>query len=294
MRFGRSSCRAEKQHVAIHEERAGVAVRQVAVVLPVHDYGCYLAQALDALAEQTLRPDEVLVLDDGSTDDTLLVARRWQEANPGRLPLTVVHREHRGFASALNEAIRLTSAGYVVHVDADDTTHPRYLQALADALDETPSAGYAYPKMRLTGNENGIYLTHSFNPARLLFEGNYIPNVGMFRRQAFEATGGYRDLPTHVDWDLWLSFARTGWKAVLVDEVLYDWYRHPGTLTLRPPAERLAVRRAVLRRHWALVLRYLPYAPYWTFRAVWRRASPRFGFLAGRGPRLSASGWVES
>jgi glycosyltransferase involved in cell wall biosynthesis len=262
-------------------------VPPVAIVVTTHDYGAYLEACLRSLAAQTRRPDEVLVVDDASTDDTPAVLDRVLPSLG--LPVRVVRQDtRRGFVTSLNEGIRATTAPYVAHVDADDTCAPRYVDALADALDAHPAAGYAYPRMRLVGAESGLYATYPFDPARLLWAGNYIPNVGLLRRAAFDATPGYRELPTHVDWDLWLAFLEAGWPGVLVDEVLYDWHRHPGAMTYQPSPVRLRARLDILWAHRALWPRYGGGALPWTYRAVRRRFRPDPDGLV-----RTASGWVS-
>ena len=270
-----------------HEDRQS----EVAVVIPCHNYGEYLAAALRSLAAQTLLPEEIVVVDDGSTDDTQSVLATVS----GELPLlirVIRHAQPLGVAAAMSAGIAASKAPYFAIVDADDTCEPRYLERLSHALDENPQAGFAYPKMRLVGAEQGVYVTHSYDPARLLFEGNYIPMVSLIRRVAFESTGGFRQLPTHVDWDLWLSLAEMGWSGVLVDEILYNWRRHPGAMTHQPTVSRLKTRLDILSRHRRLVLRYLPWALPWTVAAIWRRIRLR---LPGN-PRVrrTPSGWVES
>lgn len=264
----------------------------VAVVVPCHNYGEFLAESLRSLEAQTLKPAEVVVVDDGSTDQTADVLDALLRELPD-LPIQVVrHDQSLGVARAMTVGIQASRSPYIAIVDADDTCEPRYLEALAAALDADQSAGFAYPRMRLFGAEEGVYRTHPYDVSRLLFEGNYIPMVALMRRDAFAATRGYRQLPTHVDWDLWLSFAEAGWRGILVDEILYNWRRHRGAMTHQPKWIRLRTRLDILRVHWRLALRHLPWAVPWTALALWRRM--RLHLPGTPQSRRTASGWVES
>jgi glycosyltransferase involved in cell wall biosynthesis len=263
-------------------------VPDVAVVVTTCDYGDYLERCLQSLLDQTRQPDELVIVDDASVDNTQQVLSRMLPQIRPRFPVHVItHDTRRGFAASLNEGISATRSSLFAHVDADDVCMPRYLQALEDALTEHPRAAYAYPRLRLIGAETGLYRTLDFHPGRLLFEGNYIPNVAMVRRAAFDDTRGYRDLPTHLDWDLWVEMLGHGHHGVLVDEVLYEWRRHARAMTYQSWHVRLATRARILWRHRAVACRHLGWAIPGTTRAVARR-------LGLTRERRGRSGWIES
>jgi glycosyltransferase involved in cell wall biosynthesis len=245
-------------------------VLPVAVLIPTRDYGQYLEEALRSLAAQTALPSEVLVIDDGSTDDTPTVLDGLLAELP-ELPIRVHrHDQSLGFVNALIEGTNLTNAPYIAHVDADDRVSPRYLESLVDALDACPDAAYAYPRVRLFGAETGIVLSGPFNAARLVYDGNYLPHIGVMRRSAYEASRGYRDIPSRADWDLWLTFLEAGHSSVFVDEVLYEWRRHPASMTMREPVRSIARLRVQLGHPRLLVRFFLPGLPHLA-RAIWRR-----------------------
>jgi glycosyltransferase involved in cell wall biosynthesis len=267
------------------------AVVPVAVLIPARDYGQYIREALDSLAAQTVLPADVLVIDDGSVDDTPARLADAIEALPD-LRLRVVRHDHpRGFVASLVEGTALTDAPLIAHVDADDRVLPRYLESLVEALETHPDAGYAYPRVRLFGGETGVVLSGPFNAARLVYDGNYIPHIGIVRRTAYEATRGYRDLPSRADWDLWLSFLAAGFGGVFVDEVLYEWRRHQASMTLSEPVRSFARARVQLG-HPGLLVRYLlPGIPH-LVRSAWRRV--RIRIPIGNPPYgRTASCWIE-
>lgn len=268
------------------------AVVPVAVLVPCHNYGQYLTEAIQSIAEQTIAPAELVVIDDGSTDETPEVLSRLMREFP-QLPWKVVrHEQAIGFVPTLREGIAISEAPLIAHVDADDRVMPRYLESLCAALDAHAEAGYAYPRMRLFGNESGVYLSGPFNPARLVYEGNYIPHIGIMRRSAYERTRGYRDLVTHIDWDLWLSFLNADIPGMFVDEVLYEWRRHGGSMTLQPTRVRLGARVRVLTGHSRLVGRYLlPGLPY-VLKAIWRQLMVKARLRANKYPRTDSC-WLE-
>lgn len=266
----------------------------VAIVIPCYNYGRYAAESLRSLAQQTVTPAEVLVVDDGSTDDSAAILDALAAELHDRLPITVVHQRNRGIVRTLNEGVAATSSPYVLFVSPDDRTLPALVERLSDALDRTPSAGYAYPKMRLFGDEEGVYLTFPFSPGRLLFGHNYIPGASMVRRTAFEAVGGFRELEAFEDWDMWLSFLDRGWKGVLVPEVLYEWRRHPTARSHRSVSHKLKLRFAIMAGHPRALLRYCLLAVPVTAWSLWRRLRIRMPGRPPVGYARSTTAWIES
>lgn len=264
----------------------------VAVVMPCHNYGRWVEEAVRSVQAQTLPPVELLVIDDGSTDDSAEILDRLAATSP--LPLRVIHQPNAGLVATLNRAVRETTAPYVAFASADDVLLPRFLERLVAALDDDPAAGFAYCKMALFGDETGVHLTYPFSAGRLIFDINYVAGASVVRRDAFDATGGFRDLPGHEDWDLWLGFVAAGWRGRLVDEVLYRWRRHPSARNHAKLSHKALLRLRILLTRPALLVRYAHVAPWWTLRGIWRRLRIVLP-LPGR-PRVvrGRSCWLEA
>jgi glycosyltransferase involved in cell wall biosynthesis len=266
----------------------------VTVVVPCFNYGDWLWEALLSLVGQTCAPGHIVVVDDGSTDDTAAVADRFAVEFGASLDIRVIrHPQNLGFVTALETGFAASDTALIAHIDADDRVLPRYIELLAAALDAHPAAGFAYPLMRLFGDEEGIFYSGPFEPGRLVYDGNFIPHIAMFRRQAFLATRGYRNLPTHVDWDLWLSFLEAGHPGVLVEEVLYEWRRHAGSMTHQPTRQRLRVRLNVLWNHRGLLLRHAVPGIPWFVRSLVRRLRVRLPHAERLGYARTASCWID-
>lgn len=107
---------------------------QVAVVIPCWNHGQLLAEALTSVGFQTLRPTQVIVVDDGSTDDSVAVA----QAHPG---VTLVRQQHAGTAAARNTGLTHAEADAVAFLDADDLWPPESLERRIVALRESNADG---------------------------------------------------------------------------------------------------------------------------------------------------------
>jgi glycosyltransferase involved in cell wall biosynthesis len=204
----------------------GTSTAPVALVVPCHNYGRFAAEALRSIAAQDVRAAEVVVVDDGSTDNSAQTLLALREELAEQLDVRVLLRPHEGLPATVLAGLHETSSPLFAVVSADDRVLPGFVGQLATALEDRVDAAFAYPKMRLFGDEDGIYQTYEFEVDRLLFDQNYVPGIAMMRRAAYEQVGGLRGLVAYEDWDLFLSFAEHGWTGVLVPEVLYEWRRH--------------------------------------------------------------------
>jgi glycosyltransferase involved in cell wall biosynthesis len=231
--------------------------RGVALVIPCRDASPWLSELFESIDAQTRAPDQIVVVDDGSRDDSVAVARSWTPRSPD-LSLTIVEQDRLGLATAVNRGVDLTTAPMVARVDADDVLAPGFLEQLEAALLAAPSdVGYAYPAVQMFGDVAGRYPTREFDAAHLVIAGNFACAAALMRREAFLAAGGVSDLPAWEDWDLWLKFLSVGFRGVLVDEELYRWRRHGTSRNTLSLVGRRALRIRIYWRHRSLVRRHL-------------------------------------
>ncbi len=226
----------------------------VGVIVPVHGFAPYLAEALDAVLAE--RPAAVVVVDDGSS---LPVALHADHVAAG---VRLVRREVAGGPAQARAAGLAALEGELETValcDADDAWAPGLLAALTGALDAEPEpgAGWAFgralvvgPDGRPTGEQwarpaGGRHPAAGFG--RELYRANPIPTSSVaLRRSALSAAGGFAG-PVRVaeDWELWLRLARAGQDAVCVPEATVRYRRHPDGLT----ADVARLARAQLALH---------------------------------------------
>jgi len=207
----------------------------VSLLVPAYEEGRVLDRALESLLELDHPECEIVIVDDGSTDDTLQVARSW-EGRYGSVEVRVVTQTNGGKASALNLGISVSRHPFVFAMDADTRLEPDALRkALPHFRDSSVGAVAGNVKVE---NRNSLltwlqaleYVEGLNLPRRaqgFMAAVNIVPGpVGLFRREALEEVGGY-DTDTYAeDADLTLKLVGAGWK-VLYEESCVAWTLAP-------------------------------------------------------------------
>jgi glycosyltransferase involved in cell wall biosynthesis len=189
----------------------------VSVVIPTYNSGRLITQALDSVLAQTLPVDEIIVVDDGSTDDS---PRYLQPYLDRILYLT---QRNQGVSSARNRGIRESKCDFVAFLDADDTWHPMKLELQIEAMRKYPLVGllgtstFAWPTSRLPAIDR--LSTELMVPIRweqFVLKTILYPSSVVARRSVILQTDGFDvDLRCSEDRDLWLRIAEVSQVATL-------------------------------------------------------------------------------
>lgn len=213
---------------------------KVSVIIPVYNYGRFLREAMESVfVQETSFNFEVIVVDDGSTDNSAYTAERAFGDYPD-IDGQLIVQENAGVAAARNFGIQRSHGQYIVCLDADDRLGDRgFLQILSDALDADRSLGIAFTSLTLMDEAGKIGNVPSW-PSGYDFDQqaqgrNQVPTCCMFRREAWERAGGYRAAYTPAeDAALWLSIGALGFKAKHVTEAGMFHYRLHGNSLSSP------------------------------------------------------------
>ncbi|HWD10246.1 MAG TPA: glycosyltransferase [Solirubrobacteraceae bacterium] len=226
---------------------AGADLRTVSVVIPCFDQGHYLAEAIDSVLAQTLATAEIVVVDDGSRDNSFEVAGRYPAVRRLRQP-------NRGAPAARNAGLAASNGDCVVFLDADDRLLPQALAIGMAALAKRPHVAFVAGLPRDIADDGTVLpgerqpLVGQDHYVRLLedcfiWSGSSIA----YRRAALESLGGFDEsLAAGDDYDLYLRLARR--FPVYCHDTLVTEYRRHATNTTRDPAVVLASQLEVLRR----------------------------------------------
>ena len=205
--------------------------RTVSVIIPTYNYGRFVAGAIESALGQTCPSVEVIVVDDGSTDDTAEVVGKFGER------VRYLRQENSGVGAARNRGVAEAVGEFIAFLDADDTWEPTKLEKQLAVFERDPEVGLVHCGMREFDSETGgTVATHVDGQAGwvadelLLWERPAIIGPGgtiMVRRDAFEAVGGFDErMRVSEDWDFCYRVARR-YKVGFVAEPLVNYRSHP-------------------------------------------------------------------
>ena len=194
---------------------------EVTVITPAYNQAAYLPDALDSLLAQSFTNWECIIVDDGSTDDTSIVAAGYTEKD-GRIKY--YHTDNGGPSAARNFGIRLAQGKYILPLDGDDKVAPNYIAECLQKISSSEKIKLVYGKGEKFGLVNGPWKLRPYTWETLLM-GNCIHPCGMFRKTDWEAVGGYDTFMREglEDWEFWISLLNKAGEAVMVDTTTFYW-----------------------------------------------------------------------
>lgn len=199
----------------------------VTVLMPVHNGAAYLREAIDSVLRQTLADFELLVVNDGSTDETASVLR---DCGDPRLRV-LDNGANLGLVASLNKGLDAASGEFIARMDADDVALPGRLQRQRAFLQGAPGVGLCGTWFRTFGGARSIVVRPPTGPAdisaKLFYESPLAHPTVMFRRGLFAANGlrYAHDYPHAEDYELWTRAAEVMDLANL-PEVLLRYRQH--------------------------------------------------------------------
>jgi len=225
------------------------------ILLPCHNYGQYVAEAIESVLGQTWPDLELIVIDDASTDDSWSIIEGFDDPR-----VTAVRAErNRGLRATLNVALAMSTGDVVGVLNADDRYPPHALQRYHDAFTDHPDVGVIGSYVRTIdalGNQSSQMQTENFyntqrdlaDPAQWVFQ-NPLAGGALIRRSVLDSVGGFgEDCDPIVDWDLWARCLAAGIPMVVVPEVLYEWRMHGHNITGSDPSWTLRCYASLCNR----------------------------------------------
>lgn len=221
----------------------------VSVVVPCRNYGRYLPESLDSALAQTLRPCQIIVVNDGSTDETAAVAARYA-------PKVVYLETHgAGVCAARNIGLSRVTGEYVIFLDADDLLDPTYIEKTTARIvaSKDPMEAFVYTQRKVFGATTSVSRYPKFC-ASYLKGRNFIMVNALIRADVARLVGYDPAFNRGLeDYDFFLSLAAKGYRGLLVDEVLVSIRVHQESTSacINCNYRQLALLRQILRKHGA-------------------------------------------
>jgi glycosyltransferase involved in cell wall biosynthesis/molybdenum cofactor biosynthesis enzyme MoaA len=199
---------------------------KVSVVVTCYNYGRYLAEAVDSIVAQTFQDFEIVIVNDGSTDDSLQVAEQLVRDHPTHR-IRIVDQKNSGQpALSRNAGVAQALGEYILCLDADDCLGATMLEECVRVLDSDPNVAIAYTdRLDFDGVDQVVHAA-DYN-AQLLPYQNHISYCALYRRRVWDDVGGYRDnVKGTEDWDFWVAAAVRGHYGRRIAQPLFHYRRH--------------------------------------------------------------------
>ncbi|QYH38005.1 glycosyltransferase family 2 protein [Algoriphagus sp. NBT04N3] len=197
----------------------------ISIIIPCFNSGLFLLEAIDSCFKSSFKDYELVIINDGSTDDITLKILDNLNSNS---KFKIFNKSNGGPASARNLGIKKCCGDFIFFLDSDNKIRPDYLIKAIKVLESNPSAGVVYSLPVFFGETDSSLLRfkpHQFSLNSIL-AGNYIDMCTLVRRAVFDEIGGFdehSDLIGWEDWDLWIRVAQTQWLFHYLDEELFDY-----------------------------------------------------------------------
>jgi len=210
------------------QKAARAALPLISVIIPCYNYGRYLRETTESVLNQTYPNFEVIIINDGSTDNTREVAEKLV-ANYPQHRITLINQENSGQpAISRNNGIRRAAGSYILPLDGDDKLAPDMLDKCMTLLLKNPNLAIAYTDRRDFGGVDQIVRAGDYDFEKLR-EANQISHCALYKKEVWEKVGGYRTNVKGVeDWDFWVAAGALGYFGQRIPEPLF-WYRRHDT-----------------------------------------------------------------
>jgi len=207
----------------------------VSVIIPTYNRADFLCSAIQSVLDQTFRDFELIVVDDGSRDNTREAVEGFTDPR-----IRYVYQENKGISGARNTGIRNANATYIAFLDSDDLWLPQLLEVEIPILNTNQDVGLVYARAQsmdwsgemLKGRIVGAPQRYPDGTLKSLLYGDFVCTITVVaRRESLERAGWFDEtLTTSVDWDMWLRMSLVC-RFQFVDEVLACIRSHSGRIT---------------------------------------------------------------
>lgn len=188
----------------------------VSVIVPMHNAQDYIQETLASIIDSSYRPIEVIVMDDGSQDDSLAIARQFAKSHP---ECSVLKQVNQGVSVARNNAIQVATGEYILPVDSDDKIGPTYIEHAVEVIHGHDQIRIVGCKGWKFGESDGEWKFPDYERA-IMARRNIIPVTSLYRRSDWVTVGGYCEKEIFMeDWDFWLSLLELGGTYYRLDEI---------------------------------------------------------------------------
>lgn len=215
----------------VFEESLKEIPLSVSVIIPCYNYADKVGRAIESAINQEFKPSEIIVVDDGSSDNCSDVVSRYIGTNPN-ITVKYIKQANLGVANARNTGVSISSGKYICCLDADDKIEPLFLKRCVYAMETDKSISIGYTKLAFISRDGKTGVSDwptEYDYNNQLQKHNQIPTCCVMKREVWERLGGQRqryapDGAGAEDGEFWLRTGAYGFKAKLItNEPLFTY-----------------------------------------------------------------------
>lgn len=189
----------------------------ISVIIPIYNQADKLRPLLKSLNSQTYQDLEVIIVNDGSSDNPEEVFTKFLNENKSDLNFYFFNQKNSGAPAARNRGFKESKGDFLFFCDADAVLETQALEIMLKALLDNPQASYAFSAFKW-GKK--VFAVGDFDPDRLRKE-PYIHTMALIKRQDFPETGWDEIIKKFQDWDLWLTMLENGKTGIFINYILF-------------------------------------------------------------------------
>lgn len=202
----------------------------ITVYITNYNYGKFIRQSIESVLNQSLQDFELLIIDDGSVDDSREIIEEYR----GNPKISIIYQKNKGLNITNNIAMRASQGKYLMRLDADDFLEPEAIEVMSQVLEQDNELGLVFPDYYYVDGEGvrtGEEKRHNFEKEVSLYDQPAHGACTMIRLAFLKALGGYNESFTCQDgYDLWIKFIMHH-KVTNVSRPLFSYRRHGNNLT---------------------------------------------------------------
>ncbi len=218
----------------------------VSIIIPVYNTDKYLHETLSSISAIQIPDMEVIIIDDGSTDNSSQIANEYV-ANSTNARLIV--QKNQGVSAARNTGVAQAKGKYILPFDSDDIICENFIDEAVRVLENDEQVKVVTSNAVFFGEESGSWDLPNFSLFALAHR-NMLPVCSMYRKADWEKVGGYcTDFPGREDWDFWINILKSGGKVVKLPVVGFKYRMHKNSKRNRTRKKKDEIFSLLNKRH---------------------------------------------
>ncbi len=220
-------------------------MEKVSVIIPCYNGGSTLERAVNSVVNQTFSEHEVVVVNDGSTEEKTLDVLK-------SLPkeVSVINQDNKGLSAARNTGLKNATGHFVLTLDSDDYLAPTFLEKAIGLLEEQQDLAYVFSHINMFGEKQGV-LERKYNYFVQLFN-NQLPYCLLMQKELWEKVGGYDETMKlgYEDWEFNIRLGKNGYFGIELQEPLFNYYvSSSGMMKSTSDKHYISILREIRKKH---------------------------------------------